>query len=60
MALQFIVAKYYTVVLEIFDGEQYGMLPLSVKAYNEDEAKTEAIKQATDDGWQHVKVQFVL
>lgn len=58
MALQFIVPKYFTVVLETFDGEQYGMLPLGVEAYDKEEAERIAVKEATDDGWQRVKVQF--
>lgn len=60
MDLQFIVPKYFTVVLDTYDGYQYGMLPLSVEAYNEDEAKHAAVKQAEDDGWQRVKVIMVL
>lgn len=60
MALNFIVSKYYTVVLETFDGEQYGMLPLCVKTYSKDEAERIATKEAEDDGWQRVKVQFTM
>lgn len=60
MALQFIVSKYYTVVLDTYDGQQYGLLSLCVEAYSEDEAKRKAVAQAEADGWQRVKVQFVL
>jgi hypothetical protein len=52
--------RNYTVVLDTFDGEQYGILPLSVLAWDEDDARYHAVKQATDDGWQKVKVMFVL
>lgn len=60
MALNFIVSKFYTVVLETYDGAQYGILSLSVEAYDEDEAKKKAVEMAEADGWQRVKVQFVM
>lgn len=60
MPLQFIVSKYYTVVLDTYDGQQYGLLSLAVEAYSKDEAEREAIKQAEADGWERVKVQFTM
>lgn len=60
MALKFIVTRHYTVVLDVFDGCQYGIMPLAIEAYGKEEAEREAIKQATDDGWQRVKVQFTM
>lgn len=59
MPLQFIVPRYYTVVLETFDGHQYGLLSLCVEACSEEEAKQDAVAQAVNDGWQRVKVQMV-
>lgn len=60
MAIQFIVSKTYTVVLETFDGQRYGLLSVAVYAYSREEAESEAVKQATDDGWQRVTVQMTL
>jgi hypothetical protein len=50
--------KSYTVVLDVFDGQQYGMLPLAVLAWSEDEARHSAITLAMSDGWQRVRVMF--
>lgn len=54
------MTKYFTVVLETFDGCQYGLLPLCVVACNEEHAKRAATEMAEDDGWERVKVQMVL
>lgn len=50
--------KYFTVILETFDGHQYGLLPIAVLEQDEESAKRAAIKIALDDGWERVKVQM--
>lgn len=60
MALEFIVPKLYTVVLETYDGQQYGMMSLSIEAFSEQEARDKAVELAEEDGWKRIKVQFVL
>lgn len=52
--------RYFTVVLETFDGQQYGMLPLSIEAETKELAEIDAVNQAEDDGWEKVKVLFTM
>lgn len=50
--------KHWNVTLDTFDGQQYGIMTLCVEAYTVQQAEQKAMKQATDDGWQRVKVMF--
>lgn len=52
--------KYFTIVWDAYDGQQWGMLPLSVQAKNEDEAKVITEKMLIEDGWEKYKFLFVL
>lgn len=50
--------KYFNVTLEVFDGQQYGLMTLCVEALNEDQAGLKAVQSASYDGWQRIKIQF--
>lgn len=52
--------RHFTIVLDAFDGYQYGMLPIAVFAYSVEEARRLALAEAEKDGWQKVKVMFEL
>lgn len=52
--------NFYTVVLDAFDGQQYGLLRIAVQAATEDAAHREAIRQATEDGYTKIKIMMTL
>jgi hypothetical protein len=52
--------RCYTVVIDAFDGRQFGMMPLAISAASKDEAERIAVKAAVDDGWEKVRVMFTL
>lgn len=54
--------KFFTVVLDAFDGKQYGMLRICVQEPTDSKKQAEAtaIKQVTEEGFTQVKVMMVL
>lgn len=52
--------KTFTVVLDAFDGTQYGLLRVAVMADSKERAERDAIRDAEADGYAQVKLMFTL
>lgn len=50
----------YIVVLDVFDGRQFGVLRVPIEAKSKDEAKKLAVHKVETEGFMMVKVKFAL